>query len=112
MRRSLRDFGLRFPRKTKRAMLLVLIERRVVRAGAENFRQFASRRSAHEIHLPQTIAGRDVALREIQVQVVSGFDVGNAALIAPDGDAAVQTRELGRLCDGCVLAGLWGRQGE
>ena len=74
-------------------MLLVLLERHVVRASTQDLCQLTSRRPAQEIHLPQTIAGRHITLREIQVIVVGRFDVGDAAFVAPDGDAAVQTRQ-------------------
>src|SRR6266498_6028781 len=35
-----------------------------------------------EIHLPESIGGSGVALSEVKIFIVPGFDVGNAALVA------------------------------
>src|SRR5262245_17919165 len=55
--------------------------------------QFAARGPALNVHLPEAIAGGDVTLREVEIVVVGCFDVGNAALVAPDRDVILETSQ-------------------
>jgi len=45
-------------------------------------RQLSAHITAQQIHLPETIACGDIALRKIQIVVVRGFDIGDAAFVA------------------------------
>ena len=69
----------------------------------EDFGKLATHRSPQQIHLPQAIARGDIALRKIEVVVVGGFEVGNAAFIAPHDSAIAQTWQsngvVSLLCD-------------
>src|SRR5712691_10684764 len=81
------------PRKAEPSVLFV----RVQSGLAKYLRQLTACGPPLHVHLAETIARGDIALREIQVVVVGCFDVWNAAFIAPNGDAAVQTRQADTL---------------
>ena len=68
--------------KLKHALRLVVTKQR----GAHDFGEFAIGVAAKDIHLPQAILRGDVALRDEHVLLRGGVDVGNAMLIAADGD--------------------------
>jgi hypothetical protein len=57
-------------------------------AGASDFGQLAARGTPQKIHLPQTIRGGRIALREEEICLVCGFDKRNATVIAPDHSVA------------------------
>src|SRR5438128_2369745 len=63
------------------------------RCAPKDFRQLPARRAAQQIHLPKTVAGGDVALGEIQVFFIRRFDVRDAALVPPNRDDAMKSRE-------------------
>src|SRR5207244_11474408 len=48
---------------------------------SKDFGKLATHRPPQKVHLPQAIARRHVALREIEVGVVCCFDVRTAALV-------------------------------
>ena len=73
-------------------MLFVLVERE----RPEHFGEFAARRAAQQVHLPQTVLRGRVTLREIEVCFVCGLYVRDAALVAPDGDRRMQALERQR----------------
>jgi hypothetical protein len=75
-------------------MQFVLIEGEVAGSGGENFRQFAAHGATKQIHLPQTIGCGRVTLSEVEILVVFGFDVRNAAFIAVDGDLVLDAFDL------------------
>src|SRR5712691_4516133 len=79
--------------KAERPLLFV----RAQRGLAKYLRQLPTCGPPLHVHLPETIARGNIALREIEVVVVGCFDVWNAAFIAPNGDAAAQTRQADAL---------------
>jgi hypothetical protein len=53
---------------------------------AEDFGDFAGDVAAGHVHLPEAVLRGDVALGGEEVVEVRGLDVGNAVLVAADGD--------------------------
>src|ERR1051326_855571 len=78
------------PCESKNAMSFVLTESYV----PENFREFAAHRTSQKVHLPKPITGGDIALCKIEIVIVRGFDVRNAAFVAPHHHAIAQALQL------------------
>src|SRR6267154_3917508 len=89
--------------KPERSMALVFAERGL----AENLSQLAAHIAAQQIHLPETIGRGDISLRKIQVVVVRRFDIRDAAFVAADRDAIVQSGD--GYGGGCLLSDCRGR---
>src|SRR5438309_11901717 len=88
-------------RKAERPVLFVLSQRGL----AKYLRQLPACGPSLYIHLPETIACRNITLREIEIVVVGRFNVWNASFITSNGDASMQTRDrysFGRLLGGCT----------
>ncbi len=59
---------------------------------AHDFGEFAVGAAAIDIHLPEAVLRGDVALRDEHVLLRGGVDVGDAVLIAADGDRSGERR--------------------
>src|SRR5580765_4118916 len=90
-------------------MLLVLLESNVVRSCAHYLRELATFSTPQQIHLPETIAGRHITLREIKVVIIFRLNVGNATFIAPYGYALAQTCHHQRSGRRLIASLLFGR---
>jgi hypothetical protein len=75
-------------------MQFVLIDGDVVWSNAENLGQFTTRGATEEIHLPQSILRGGVTLSEVEILVILRFDVRDAALVAANRDAVLDTLDL------------------
>src|SRR5829696_10336992 len=78
-------------------MQFVLVQSKVVRPRAQDLGQLSARGPAEEIHLPEAVGGRRVALSEVDVLIVLRFNVRNAAFIAMDRYASFDSLYLDRV---------------
>lgn len=78
-------------------MKFVLFEGEIAWTSGENFCELAARSATKQIHLPQTILRRCIALTEVQILVVFGFNVRNAAFIATDRYLIFKTLDCDRI---------------
>src|SRR5437016_4874712 len=72
---------------------------------AKYLRQLSACGPPLHVHLPETIACGNIALREIEIVVIGCLNVRNASLVTSNSDASMQTRDchsVGRLLSGCA----------
>src|SRR2546425_9679163 len=85
--------------KAKRPVLFV----RAQGGLAKYLRQLPACGPPLHVHLPETIARGNIALREIEIVVVGCFNVRNATFVTSNSNASMQTRDrysVGRLLSG------------